>query len=82
MFLHNFVLTGKDHGWDLDAHIRKVISDCGVTLECDCPVGCDSVQANQVSITSEVLQFTIEQLAKQVAALQVRLDQLESQVSI
>lgn len=81
MYLHNFVLTGKDHGWDLDSHIRKVISDCGVTLECDCPIGCESAQVNQVSITSDVIQFTVEQLAQQLAALQARLDQLESQVS-
>lgn len=72
MFLHKWVFTNKRYGVDLDDHIRKVISDCGVDLDCPCDA-CPEVGPTVTALH----QSAIETLAAQVAQLQARIDELE-----
>jgi hypothetical protein len=70
MYLHNFTQTSKEHGFDLDAHIRSVIRSCGVQLNCECP-DCQDAPSPQV------MQYGIETLYQQIQTLQARIDELE-----
>ena len=74
MYLHNFTQTSKDYGFDLDAHIRKVVRDCGVTLNCECPTCEDTPSPQVMQYGIETLYQQVQQLQSQITALQAQLD--------
>lgn len=75
MFLHKWALTSESYGEDLAAFIKKVVSDCGVPLDCPCDTcggGTVSFQTMQAAIESQ--QALIQDLTSRIADLEAQLN--------
>jgi hypothetical protein len=67
MKLLTFAITEEGPGFDLDKHIKEVISSCGVPLACPCAECGSSVSVNE----------TLALLAQRILDLEARVTALE-----
>lgn len=67
MNILTFAITEDGPGFDLDKHIKQVISDCGVPLACKCAECGSTVSVNE----------TLALLAQRILDLEARVTALE-----
>lgn len=94
MYLHKWVFTSKEYGFDMAQFIRDTIRDCGVALDCPCDTPCEGTAlpfatteivselgAEALSNQDQLNKAAIEQLAATNNLLHRQLEELKAELN-